>query len=193
MNFLAHLYLSGKSDEIRLGNFIGDYVKGKDYDKYPPEVRKGILLHRSIDSFTDMHPIVRKSKSYFYDKYHKYSGIIIDILYDHFLAHKWEMFSEINFDIYIENTHIWLQKNIDNMPLEMKKLVSHFMRNSWLKSYQSIEGIQNVLIGMSKGTSLPAENEYAIFILKKYYSELKLDFLNYFPELIEHVKTKLEK
>lgn len=193
MNFLAHLYLSGDNDEIRLGNFIGDYVKGKDYDKYPPAVKKGILLHRKIDSFTDMHPIVRKSKSYFYYKYHKYSGIIIDILYDHFLAHEWHMFSEINFDVYVENIHEWLRNNIDDMPLEMKKLVSHFMRNNWLKSYRSIEGIESVLIGMSKGTSLPAEYDYAIFILKKHYNELRHDFLNYFPELIEHVRAELNK
>ncbi len=86
MNFLAHIYLSGDNDEIKLGNFIGDYIKGNAYNKYPPLIRKGILLHRKIDYFTDSHPIVRNHKSFFYDKYHKYAGIIIDIIYDHFLS-----------------------------------------------------------------------------------------------------------
>ena len=28
MNFLAHLYLSGEDEELLIGNFIADYVKG---------------------------------------------------------------------------------------------------------------------------------------------------------------------
>jgi acyl carrier protein phosphodiesterase len=186
MNFLAHIYLSGDSEEIRLGNFIGDYVKGKDYDKYPTEVRKGILLHRKIDTFTDSHPIVRNHKTLFYSNYHKYAGIITDIIYDHFLAHEWQIFSKVKFYDYTINTNEWLLKNIDKMPLEMKKFVPNFIRNNWLHSYNNIEGIQNVLIGMSRGTSLPAEYEFAIFILRKHYEELKNDFLIYFPLLIEY-------
>jgi acyl carrier protein phosphodiesterase len=193
MNFLAHIYLSGNSDEIRLGNFIGDYVKGKDYKNYPDEVRKGIILHRKIDTFTDAHPIVRNHKTFFYSQYHKYAGIITDIIYDHFLAQEWHMFSEVMFKEYIQNTYEWLQNNIDKMPLEMKKFVPNFIRNNWLQSYYSIEGIQSVLIGMSKGTSLPAEYEFAIYILRKHYAEFKKDFLVYFPLLIEHVEKYLEE
>jgi acyl carrier protein phosphodiesterase len=193
MNFLAHIYLSGNSDEIRLGNFIGDYVKGKDYNNYPDEIRKGIILHRKIDTFTDAHPIVRNHKTLFYSKYHKYAGIITDIIYDHFLAQEWQMFSEVMFEEYIKNTYDWLQNNIDNMPLEMKKFVPNFIRNNWLQSYYSIEGIQSVLIGMSKGTSLPAEYEFAIYILRKHYTEFKKDFLVYFPLLIEHAEKYLEE
>ncbi len=193
MNFLAHIYLSGNNNEIRLGNFIGDYVKGKDYNKFPDEVRKGIILHRKIDTFTDSHPIVRNHKKLFYSKYHKYAGIITDIIYDHYLAREWHMFSEVIFDEYTKNTHEWLLNNLDRMPLEMKKFVPNFIRNDWLHSYYTIEGIQSVLIGMSKGTSLPAEYEFAIYILNKHYNEIKDDFLKYFPLLIEHVKKYLDE
>jgi acyl carrier protein phosphodiesterase len=193
MNFLAHIYLSGDSEEIRLGNFIGDYVKGKDYNKYPSEVRKGILLHRKIDTFTDAHPIVRAHKTLFYSNYHKYAGIITDIIYDHFLAHEWQNFSNVSFYDYTINTNVWLSKNIDKMPLEMKKFVPNFIRNNWLHSYNKIEGIQNVLIGMSRGTSLPAEYEFAIFILRKHYDEIKNDFLIYFPLLIEYTAKYLNE
>ena len=82
MNYLAHTFLSGTDDEIIVGNFIGDYVKGRDYNLYSPAVKKGILLHRRIDSYTDKHKIVHQSMSYFAPRYHKYAGIIIDILYD---------------------------------------------------------------------------------------------------------------
>jgi acyl carrier protein phosphodiesterase len=193
MNFLAHIYLSGSSSEIRLGNFIGDYVKGREHKNYPTLVQRGIILHRKIDSFTDSHPIVRKHKTFFQLKYHKYAGIVTDIIYDHFLACEWYMFSEVDFNEYVESTHDWLLSYLDSMPLEMKKFVPNFIRNNWLKSYKTIEGIESVLIGMSKGTSLPAEYEFAILVFRKHYEEIKHDFFNYFEQLTEYVDAELIK
>lgn len=192
MNFLAHIYLSGDSDEIKLGNFIGDYVKGMAYNKYPPLIKKGILLHRKIDSFTDSHAIVRHHKSFFYDKYHKYAGIIIDIIYDHFLAHYWYKFSDVDFNEYIESVNEFLLSNLENMPMEMIKIVPNLVHHNWLNTYRTIEGIESVLIGMSKGTSLPPESNFAILILRKYYGDIKNEFFSYFPQLIEYVKIELE-
>ena len=193
MNFLAHIYISGDNDEIRLGNFIGDYVKGKDHHNYPPMVQKGILIHRKIDFFTDSHPIVKSHKALFHSKYHKYAGVVTDIIYDHFLSHDWHMFSDIAFDEYVENIHNWLNNSIEDIPLGMRKIVPHFIRNKWLHSYRTIEGIETVLIGMSKGTSLPAEYEFAIFILRKHYHEIKHDFYKFFPELIEYIRVQSDE
>ena len=93
MNFLAHIYLSGTDEKILVGNFMGDYVKGRDYLKYPEDIRKGLLLHRQIDFYTDNHPIVKNSKKRIESVYRKYSGIIIDIFYDYFLATNWPDYS----------------------------------------------------------------------------------------------------
>jgi len=192
MNFLAHIYLSGKNDEIKLGNFIGDYVKGTAYNNYSPLIRKGILLHRKIDSFTDAHQIVRKHKSLFYSKYHKYAGVIIDIIYDHFLARYWHMFSEVDYNEYIISIYKFLTSNLENMPQEISKIVPNLIYHNWLNSYKTIKGIENVLIGMSKGTSLPSESNYAILILRQHYGDIKNEFFTYFPQLIEYVKNELE-
>src|SRR5512147_206580 len=103
MNYLAHIFLSGVDRDILIGNFIGDYVKGHDYDHYSAQIRKGILLHRRIDYFTDNHQIVHQSMNYFAPKYRKYAGIIIDILYDHYLAVNWDKFSPQPLDEFKEN------------------------------------------------------------------------------------------
>ncbi|MDD3273470.1 MAG: DUF479 domain-containing protein, partial [Bacteroidales bacterium] len=57
MNYLAHIYLSGSNRQLQVGNFIGDFVKGRKHENYPKGIQKGILLHREIDRFTDCHPL----------------------------------------------------------------------------------------------------------------------------------------
>lgn len=80
MNFLAHLYLSGDDPDIRIGNFIGDFVKGRNPEgQFPARVALGIQAHRLIDQFTDAHPLVRSSKDRIRAKYRHYSGVIVDI------------------------------------------------------------------------------------------------------------------
>ena len=94
MNYLAHIYLSGENDMLKIGNFIADSVKGKKYLDYPVSIQQGITLHRNIDEFTDSHPIVHQSVHRLFDKYSHYSTVIVDILYDHFLAANWQDFHE---------------------------------------------------------------------------------------------------
>ena len=86
MNFLAHIYLSGENKLIQIGNFMADGIRGNNYLNFPKDIQKGIILHRAIDTFTDAHPIFRKSKHRLHEKYGHYSGVITDIFYDHFLV-----------------------------------------------------------------------------------------------------------
>jgi acyl carrier protein phosphodiesterase len=113
MNYLAHVYLSGTNDLLKIGNFMADSIKGNDYEKFPSEIKKGVLLHRFIDSFTDSHPIYRKSKHRLHEKYGHYSGVIMDILYDHFLAKNWNNYSNEKLENYAENFYKLLQDNYD--------------------------------------------------------------------------------
>ena len=104
MNFLAHLYFSPNDSLVKTGNFMADWIKGKAYENYPVKVQQGILLHRSIDDFTDKHPNVMQSKSYFRDSYGKYAGVVTDILYDHFLAKNWKEYENEDLQTYSNKT-----------------------------------------------------------------------------------------
>ena len=94
MNFLAHIYLSGNNDLVTIGNFIADGIRGKKYLEFPIDIQTGILLHRQIDTFTDAHKTVRESTKRLHKNYSHYSGVIVDILYDHFLAKNWASYSD---------------------------------------------------------------------------------------------------
>ncbi len=190
LNFLAHIYLSGDSDEIKLGNFIGDYVKGKGYEKYPELVRKGIILHRMIDSFTDSHPLVNQSKMHLKRRFSRYSGVIVDIFYDHFLASEWGMFSKHPLPQFVINMYEILVNNYVILPREIKTFLPFFIINNWLESYTSIEGIEGVLRRMTKRTSLPNETTFAISELRNNYHIFRNEFFEYFPQLVAYVEEK---
>jgi len=188
MNVLAHIYLSGDSEKIIIGNYIGDYVKGRDYLKYPDMIRKGIILHRHIDAFTDRHPVVQRSKLHFSGKYHKYSGVIVDIIYDHFLTKEWDFFSRRPLESVTYNFYRALVNHYDLLPEKVKQIMPFFIIHNWIESYQTIKGIKRVLKALSKGSTLPDETKYAVKILKKNYYSLFDDFMEFFPQLIDYVE-----
>ncbi|MGB0879588.1 MAG: ACP phosphodiesterase, partial [Polaribacter sp.] len=111
MNFLAHLYLSNSNTNIMIGNFIADHIRGNKFKHFHPKIQQGILLHRQIDTFTDRHSIVRKSKRRLHERYRHYDGVIIDIFFDHFLAKNWNKYSDIPLAEYIDTFYKSLVKN----------------------------------------------------------------------------------
>lgn len=192
MNYLAHIFLSGIEETVLIGNFIGDYVKGKDYLKYPANIRKGIILHRRIDFFTDTHKITSQSKKYFAPQYHKWAGIVTDILYDHFLIVNWDKFCPVPLTEYKEDIFDVLQKYYPVLPERVKYFVPSFIQNDWIKIYSTQEGIVSVLYRMSMRTPLPDESIFAAEVLRKYYIQLNSEFMTFFPDLIRYVVKNYE-
>lgn len=193
MNFLAHLYLSKDHKNILIGNFIADAVKGKKHENYPKEIQAGILLHRQIDYFTDTHPIVRRSKRRLHERYDHYDGIIIDILYDHYLAKNWLNYSEIPLEIYAKNVYSFFQENIGIFPVEIQKLLPYMIEYNWLVSYASISGIEKTLIGMNKRTKGISKMDLAIEDLEQHYEEFESDFTAFFNDLIQFTEEKTKE
>lgn len=187
MNFLAHIYLSGKDEKVLIGNFMGDYVKGDSFKKYPDDVQKGILLHRKIDYFTDTHPVTRESKNRLYPFYHKYSGIVIDIFYDYLLTLNWDKYSSVSLPDYVDEVFNILRRNYEVFPQRIRNWFPNFIRNNWLVAYSTIDGIENVLNRMSSRTSLPDFTDKAIRSLREHESEYLDEFNRFFPEIKRYV------
>lgn len=191
MNFLAHIYLSGNNELLKIGNFMADGIRGKDYMHFPEEVKRGILLHRKIDSFTDAHLIYRKSKHRLHEKYGHYSGVIMDIIYDHFLAKNWAKYSDESLANYAGEFYKLLDKNEDLLTERTKNLLPYMKQNNWLLSYQSIEGIEKILFQMNHRTKNRSNMQGAIVELKLYYTETEEEFTRFFNELQLYVAQQL--
>ncbi|MDC8004614.1 acyl carrier protein phosphodiesterase [Aureisphaera galaxeae] len=191
MNFLAHIYLSGEDEGITIGNFIADGIKGKRYEKYPPQIQKGILLHRAIDSYTDQHPTVKQSTKRLHKKYGHYSGVIVDILYDHFLAKNWQQYHSTPLAAYVENFYELLRTNFDILPTRIQRMMPYMISDNWLLSYASIQGISKILSQMNVRTKGISKMNFAVLELEEFYTEFEQEFTDFFEELIAYSKNKL--
>jgi acyl carrier protein phosphodiesterase len=183
MNYLAHIYLSNQNEGITIGNFIADGIKGKNYTKYPNEIQKGILLHRGIDSFTDSHPTVRLSTKRLHKNYGHYSGVIVDILYDHFLAKNWNIYHEQPLEDYIEDFYELLRNSFDILTPRIKRMMPYMISDNWLLSYATVEGISKILVQMNRRTNNTSKMNFAVIELEEYYNEFENEFTSFFEEL----------
>jgi len=191
MNFLAHLYLSKDNEKLLIGNFIADAIKGNKYKNYPIEIQQGILLHRSIDYFTDNHPIVKTSKRRLQAQYGHYKGVIIDIFYDHILAKNWDKYSKVDLPEYAENVYAILERNKNIFPLQMQNMLASMTKYNWLVNYATMEGIEQVLIGMNNRTKGISKMNIAIEDLKINYTKFENDFIPFFKELTQFSDNKI--
>ena len=190
MNFLAHIYLSGEDEGITIGNFIADGIKGKRYMKFPPKIQQGILLHRAIDSYTDAHPTVKQSTARLHENYSHYSGVIVDILYDHFLAKNWNDYHEQALSEYVEDFYNLLRKNFAILPSRIQRMMPYMINDNWLLSYATIPGISTILKQMNVRTKNVSKMNFAVVELEEYYEEFEAEFTSFFAELIEFVENK---
>ncbi len=190
MNYLAHIYLSGNDEGIIIGNFIADGIKGKKYKKFPKSIQKGILLHRAIDSYTDTHPIVKRSTARLHKKHGHFSGVVVDVLYDHFLAKNWSDYSKIPLNEYITNFYDLLQKNYAILPKRIQKMMPAMLSENWLLNYQSLQGISIILNKMYKRINRETNLNFAILDFEKHYTEFETDFTWFFKELINYAEQK---
>jgi acyl carrier protein phosphodiesterase len=194
MNFLAHIYLSNDDPKIMVGNFIGDFVKGKHfYDQFEPKIVKGIELHRAIDEFTDRHPVVLQSKIRLRPKYRHYAGVIVDIFYDHFLSKYWRNYHTLPLTEFAANTYSALKDHYPILPDNVKSILPYMIKDNWLVNYGHLNGIGQALRGISRRTRYDSKMNESIHELEKFYEEFKTEFQAFFLDLKSYAEIFLKQ
>ncbi len=184
MNYLAHMYLSGDDQEVMVGNFIGDGVKGRHFDHFPLGIQHGIKLHRFIDDYTDKHTIVKESKARLRSQYRKYAGVVVDVFYDHFLAVQWHLHHEVELASFIEQSYTTIQSYQALLPEKIQHLLPYMIRQNWLLNYRETVGIGKALSGLSRRTSFVSNMEFAVKNLESDYELFEKEFSAFFPDLV---------
>lgn len=190
MNHLAHCFLSFDNEDLLVGNFIGDFVKGSAWKNYPAGVQRGILLHRAIDSFTDNHEMTQRSKERIRPFAGRYAAPVVDVLYDHLLAIHWEKYTDEPFDVFTEKVYARLEKRAAEMPEELQERLPRMLTGKFLHGYQTREGMEWVLNRFSRrmvgGMDAAGLSDF-------FFSEIEVfseDFNGFFPELIAEASAK---
>lgn len=184
MNYLAHAYLSFNEPGILAGNMISDFVKGKKKFDYPLAIQKGIMLHRSIDTFTDEHVATKKAKEFFRKEYRLYSGPFVDIVYDHFLARDRNEFKdEAALKTFSTRSYAILQSDIELLPERFRRMFPYMKEQDWFYNYQFKDMIDKSFSGLARRALYLKETKKAFEIFNDNYKNLQLCYDEFFPSV----------
>lgn len=188
MNYLAHLFLSDRTPASLIGNLLGDFVKGGAVHLYSEEIRKGIDLHRKVDSYTDSHAIVRSSKSLVCSQRRRFAGVLVDMFYDHFLAKNWLEYSEVPLPDFARGVYQVLQDSRDILPESLNQIVPTIIARDLLCSYREIGGIDTAINRMSARIKRANNLAGGVEDLTANYQQFESHFRAFFPLLIIYAR-----
>lgn len=191
MNYLAHMFLSFKDEDILIGNLSGDFVTVAELRFIKPEIMKGIHLHRSIDKFTDTNTIVDQSINRLAAKHGKYASVIVDILYDHLLCINWEKYTDESLDSFKSAAYDILSKRKDDMPRRLFKRIDKMLASDFVEGYRSAEGMKIVMKYMDKRTRFESNFVSSIDDLYADMEAFEGEFNQFFPLLVSHSEQTL--
>lgn len=191
MNYLAHIYLARQSDDAMLGALLGDFVKPHSGMLFSAEVEAEIVTHRKVDTYTDSHAIVLAGKGLFVGPRRRYSGILLDVFYDHLLARHWARYADTPLDEFIARFYSALARRADILPENLSRAAPYMIEQDWLGSYEKFEGVEiairRISTRLSKNGDLLRDG---LADLRSNYDELEQGFHAFFPELIAFVESR---
>jgi len=193
MNYLAHAYLSFERPAIVVGNLINDFVKGKKKFEYPTAIQHGMQLHRSIDEFTDFHPITKEAARFFKPDYGLYSTAFVDIVYDHFLATEESVFDASRLLQFTQDTYSILRDFHEFHPPGFARIFPSMVKYNWLLNYRHTSGIQRSFEGLVYRARYMDDALPAFTVFENHYEEFGRLFKQFFPELKEFVQAEIDK
>ena len=183
MNYLAHIFLSGNKMRLSLGNFIGDFVKGNQHKNYPQQMQQGILLHRAIDHYTDNHPIVLECVDFMRPSFGRYSGIVLDMYFDYFLAKNFKKYSPLPFRLFCYRFYATALLHYFYIPKRVRGFIFHFVTTNRLGKYATKQGLHGSLQIMHRYKSKAIEPDNIIAFLNNNEKYLEKQFELFFEDL----------
>lgn len=193
MNWLAHLYLSEPAPEFRLGNLLADAVRGPERARMSPEFLRGVVCHQSIDVFAERHPVVLRSRQRISASHRRFSGILVDIFYDHCLARDWARYSSIPLAQFTRSAYTELAPLMPQLPEEARITLERIIAHDWLTSYETLAGIEDILARLSYRLSERFQRDVSLHTamtdLHQHNAAFTADFHEFFPALRQKVKT----
>lgn len=191
VNYLAHFLLAENHAASRTGNLLGDFVPGRPnvlLERFPRAIVAGIVRHRTIDAFTDFHPVTARLRNAISPERRRFAGAIVDVFHDHFLTLRWAEFSGQPLDRFADACNGALLQHLDHLPTELAESLGERMEARWLENYGSEEGLVDVFARMAArrpGFGPMAGAVDDLLMSRPVFAE---GFAAFFPALLSHVR-----
>jgi len=187
LNWLAHVFLSEPEVEFRLGNLLADIVRGEELRRMSAGFQRGVQKHKQIDAFTDSHPLVKRSRARVSAESRRFSGVLVDVFYDHLLATHWDRYSPIVLDAFTAKFYADIEASKIELPASARVTLDRIIRHDLLGSYRRIEGVERSLRRLSAYLSSRWRREFAlekgVADLVAHRAGFEADFAEFFPQL----------
>ena len=192
MNYLAHAYLSFGDPEVLAGNLISDFIKGKKKYDYPAGIQKGIALHRAIDTYTDDHPATKEAKEILRPVYRLYSGALVDVLYDHFLATDVNEFTKESLFDFSQQVYASIDRQIQWLPERFTKMFPYMKTQNWLFNYHTMWGTEKSLEGVVRRSRYLTESGAAYHLFEQHYQLFSHCYRQFWKDMLPFARQQYE-
>jgi len=182
LNYLAHFHLAQGSADLTIGALLGDFIKGPLAGRHSPVVEDGIRLHRNIDGFTDRNLCVKQCQQRFDPRFRRYSGIMTDVVFDHFLSIHWQQFHPQSLEIFSAEVFHCLEHS-DALPEAARQLATALHRHDVFQRYQQWPTVASALSSIGKRLRGVNPLVEAGDELLQHYDQLEQTFFEFYPEL----------
>lgn len=191
MNFLAHSLMGFDEAELIAGQICGDFVRGSELSRFPARVETGIRLHRHLDRITDTHPALLHARSDIDSISYRFSGIVIDVLFDHFLACQWSRYSEHSLAGHADIVHAALADNHDHLPEKLQRFSQVLRRERILENNIELSSIELTLSRLSRRSPRFAPLAMGEAELEILRYQLQEPFESFYPDLLDAARVYL--
>lgn len=192
MNHFCHLFLARPTIESRVGNLLGDFARGVDTHALTAQVREGLEHHRAVDAFTDAHPEVLGCKTLFSARRRRFSGIALDMLFDHYLLRHWERFGISDKELFIREIYGDLEAGYRIMPPAMEQVARRMVQYDWFHAYEDLDSLGKAMDRVASRIRFRHDFAGIIEEIKPMDGDLETRFLKFFPDLMTFSQSRLE-
>jgi acyl carrier protein phosphodiesterase len=190
LNHLAHAWLAAPDDDLMLGGLIADFLRGALDPELARGVRAGVLLHRSVDTYTDAHPQVVAARALFEPPYRRYAGILLDVWFDHLLARDWTRYGEGWLPAFSQSVQNLLTRRAAELPPRMHAFVRYLLAHDLPQRYREPRMIADVLHGLSSRLSRANPLAAALPVIEERADAIERHFAAFFPDLMAHARAE---
>lgn len=188
MNYLAHAALAQATLPSLVGNLLGDFCKGVSLNTLEPAVLAGLHNHRAVDRFTDQHSLLLIEKKHFSPQRRRFAGVALDVLFDHYLIKHWSQFYLPPFELAKQRLYQRLAQAEPLMPQTMRLTMQKVRQQDWLASYQDPIKVGIALDRIAQRIRFPNQFAGVIDEIMPRYQQLERVFLEFYPQLQDHIK-----